>query len=327
MAVSLVDALENGALCDAVEAPFVRYRLVFGTTASILLPPYSGSTIRGAFGRSLRRTSCMTHQADCKACPLYRTCPYTQVFETPPPADHALQKFSQIPNAYVIEPPKWGRHVYEVGEPIVFDLLLLGRSRSFLPLVIYSLQKAFAHDVGHGKAELVDVFFVGADGLQRVYGPHEKEVEPHPQTTMIEVPSGDAATIRVETPMRLQNNGVPLGPDLVTAHSFLMTLLRRVSLLMEFQCGTPLSIDFKALSKTTEAVALEKDLGWKDWQRYSSRQNQKMSLGGVVGAMKFSGLSPFWRTLLAVGQMTHVGKNATFGLGKYEILNSPAGIC
>ena len=315
----LTDVLKDGSLCQCVEVPFLRYRIAFCTTSSILLPPYSGSTIRGAFGRSLRRTSCMTHQTDCKACPLYRTCPYTQVFETPPPDDHVLQNFSQIPNAYVIEPPKWGRHVYEVGEPLVFDIVLMGRSRSFLPLIIYSLRKAFAYDVGHGKAELTDVFLVSKDGLQRVYGPDEIQVLPHLPTTTIAVPSGDNVTIRMETPMRLQSNGVPLGPDLITPHNFLTTLLRRVSLLLEFECGTPLTLDFKALVHSTESVALDKNLGWKDWQRYSSRQNQKMSLGGVVGTMKFSGLAPIWRVLLAAGQLVHVGKNTTFGLGKYTI--------
>ena len=67
---------------------------------------------------------------------------------------------------------------------------------------------------------------------------------------------------------------------------------------------------------------MKKDLGWKDWQRYSSRQDRKMSLGGVVGSIELEGLTAFHRTLLAVGQMIHAGKNATFGLGKYRLLTT-----
>lgn len=322
MAVSFAEALQSGAAVEAVEVPFVRYRFVFEVTAPILLPPYSGSTIRGAFGRALRRTSCMTHQSDCKTCPLYRTCPYTQVFETPPPPEHPLQKFSQIPNAYVIEPPKWGRHVYEVGENLEFQMVLFGRVRQFLPLVIYALQRAFAYDVGHGKAELIGVFSVNSNGERRVYAPDMSEVLPHSQSTVLSVPSSEAVALRIETPMRLQNNGVPLGPEIVTSRNFLSALLRRMALISEFQCNMPLSLNFSALTQSMESVSMKKDLGWKDWQRYSSRQDRKMNLGGVVGSTELEGLTAFHRTLLAVGQMIHAGKNATFGLGKYRLLTT-----
>ena len=317
--VSLCDALQNEEAVKAVEVPFVRYKFIFEVTAPIMLPPYAGSTIRGAFGRSLRRTSCMTHQADCKTCPLYRTCPYTQVFETPPPSEHPLQKFSQIPNAYVIEPPKWGRHVYEVGERLEFQMVLFGRARQFLPLVIYTLEKAFSYDVGHGKATLKDVFAVLADAEVRVYGPEMSEVSSHSQSTVLAVPQKEHITVRIETPMRLQNNGVPLGPELITARTFLSALLRRVALVAEFQCNTPLALDFGSLAQEAETLEKEKDLGWKDWQRYSSRQERKMSLGGVVGTIQLREVPPALRTLLTVGQMVHVGKNATFGLGKYRL--------
>ena len=319
MAVSFAEALQSGAAVETVEVPFVRYRFVFEVTTSVLLPLYSGSTLRGAFGRALRRTSCMTHQSDCKTCPLYRTCPYTQVFETPPPPEHPLQKFSQIPNAYVIEPPKWGRHVYEVGEKLEFQMVLFGRVRQFLPLIIYALQRAFAYDVGRGKAQLVGVFFMTLDGEQPIYAPDMPEVLPHSQSTVLSVPSGEAVALRIETPMRLQNNGVPLGPEFITSRNFLSALLRRTALVAEFQCGRPLSLNFGALTQSMESVSVKKDLGWKDWQRYSSRQDQKMNLGGVVGSIKMENLTVFHRTLLAVGQMIHVGKNATFGLGKYQL--------
>lgn len=315
----LEEVLKGELNVEEVIVPCVRYRFRFQVTASILFPPYAGSTIRGAFGRALRRTSCMTHQAECKECPLYRTCPYTQVFETPPPLESSLQKFSQIPNSYVIEPPQWGRHVYEVGDLLQFDVVLFGQSVKFLPLIIYAMKKAFLHDVGHGKALLTDVFFVDGESEERIYGLDVSEVAQHPETSVIPVPTQSDITIRIETPMRLQNNGLPLGPELITSRVFFTTLLRRISLLMDFQCGIPLPLDFKSIAMQAEHIDFVKDLGWKDWERYSSRQSQKMKLGGVVGSMHFADLPQIFRTLLAVGQLTHVGKNATFGLGKIRI--------
>ena len=65
----------------------------------------------------------------------------------------------------------------------------------------------------------------------------------------------------------------------------------------------------------------DKYLKWQDWTRYSSRQEQKMKLGGVIGEWHFNNLSPELAKLLYIGQWLHCGKNATFGLGKYQITN------
>ncbi len=61
------------------------------------------------------------------------------------------------------------------------------------------------------------------------------------------------------------------------------------------------------------------DLHWRDWQRYSNRHGTKMSLGGFLGEMEIAGdLAPF-APLLRAAEVLHVGKCATFGLGKVEI--------
>lgn len=316
--------LEKEAV-DYVVVPAARYLFDFIVREPIRFPEYAGSSIRGAFGHALRRTACMTHQADCKHCPLYRSCAYTAVFETPPPETHELQNFSQIPNAYVIEPPHWGSRTFESGEHLIFSLVLYGRARLHLALVIYALQRAFARDVGHGKADLVSVTLSKNENEQLlVYTPEERCVRNHENDTVLPIPNPSPLTLKIETPLRLQQNGVPLGPERISAHALLMTLLRRIALLEEFQNGNKLTIDFSVLSAEASSLHMETDLGWKDWTRFSSRQNQKMSLGGVIGSIKFAELSLTARILVSVGQLTHFGKNATFGLGKY-VIQSTAG--
>ena len=88
--------------------PIARYRFTFRAEHNIRLPQYAGSLLRGQFGAALRRAACMTGLQHCPDCPLFRTCSYPAIFETPAPAQHALQKFSHVPNPYVIEPPPFG---------------------------------------------------------------------------------------------------------------------------------------------------------------------------------------------------------------------------
>lgn len=312
---TLVEALTEQVLAPSICLDMARYRFEFRTTAPILLPEYSGSTIRGAFGRSLRRIGCMTRQDDCKHCPLYRSCPYTAVFETPPPQEHSLQKFSQIPNAYVIEPPNWGRRVCSVGEPLIFDLVLFGKARHHLALIVFALQKAFSYEVGHGRAEFVRLSKVDVHEETVILEAGMERIIEHDICTMVAVPNGGAVQVNILTPLRLQCNGVPLGPEKLTARSFLMAVARRVALISEFQVGVRLPLDFHLLPEEANGINMHWSLGWKDWTRYSSRQQQKMSLGGVVGSLIFEELPLEFRLLLTAGTMTHVGKNASFGLG------------
>ena len=137
--------------------PIARYQFTFTVTEPIQLPEYAGSTLRGAFGWALRKIACMTKQAECKGCPLYRTCPYTNIFETPAPTEHELQKFSQVPNGYMIEPPDWGERVYISGEKLQFSLVLFGRLIDQLPLIAFAFKRAFEYNVGRGKAHLLDI--------------------------------------------------------------------------------------------------------------------------------------------------------------------------
>ena len=321
---NLVDAIKGDCEFDTVTLPVARYRLTFRVTETIHFPEYAGSMIRGAFGRALRKIACMTRQSDCKSCPLYRSCPYTAIFETPPPEGEALQKFSQIPNAYVIEPPVWGKRAVEVGEELTFGFILFGRARDQLALVIYALQRAFHFDVGHGKADLLAVHRVdlntdGKTADQLIYTREMERVAAHDQTTTLSIPKTDSVTIRVMTPMRIQKNGRPLGPEDLTPRAVLMTLIRRVTLLSFYQNGESIELDYTALARETDGVDMVVDMGWKDWTRYSSRQKQTMSLGGVVGTIKFKNLSPLMRIFLTVGTLTHIGKNASFGMGQYVI--------
>jgi hypothetical protein len=92
------------------------------------LPDYSGSLLRGNFGAALRRTACMTGLPECPGCPLYRTCPYPAIFETPAPEIHSLQRFSQVPNPYVVEPPPIGTRHVPAGEIFLLAMVLVGRA-------------------------------------------------------------------------------------------------------------------------------------------------------------------------------------------------------
>jgi CRISPR-associated endoribonuclease Cas6 len=303
--------------------PIARYRFAFRMHDELFLPEFAGSLLRGQFGAALRRTACMTGEKLCSACPLYRTCPYPAIFETPPPLSHPLQKFSQVPNPYVIEPPPIGTRVILAGDLLSFGLVLFGNALGQLPLIAFAMQRAFHHGVGtaRAKASLEAILWEGPDALQPVWDIDGSRVEAH--EAGIEVPAFEAVNaiaLRIDTPLRLQHQQHPLRPSELRPRTLVTALMRRASLLFEFHAAMP-SIAGNATAQARHAESLEdcRELRWVDWTRFSSRQQQEMTLGGVVGRWVLRGdLTPLmiW---LWLGQWLHVGKNATMGMGSYTL--------
>ena len=306
--------------------PLARYRFEFQATSPVRLPGYAGSMLRGAFGHALRQLACMTRQKACDGCPLLTTCPYPAIFAPPPPAEHALQKFSAIPVPYVIEPPESGVRLLAPGETFSFNIVLIGRALRELPLLILAWRRALARGIGagNGTAELVSVVQCGVAGETEVHRPDMGTVIVHEQSIALQTAGeGDAgptrATLRIVTPLRLQHNGRALPPEKLDARTLLMALVRRANLLAEFHGNGPLLENFAPLLAASTEIRDDKRLVWRDWTRYSSRQQQKMALGGVVGEWTLEGpLGPFSR-FLDLGQWLHVGKEAAFGLGRYRL--------
>jgi len=306
------------------DLPLARYRFTFRMRADLRLPEFSGSLLRGQFGAALRRTACITKARTCEGCPLLATCPYPAIFETPAPADHPLQKFSAVPNPYVIEPPPLGTRFVAAGESLSFGMVLVGRALEQLLLIVYALQRAFARGLGAERAagDLQDIVYEDADsGPTSVWDPGTGRVLAHaPQLALPAFDAQREVRLVIDTPLRLQDNGRPLHGRDLSPRRLLTALVRRAALLFEFHAGQPgLGAGAGALARHAETLADERDLAWHDWTRYSSRQRQAMTLGGVVGTWTLRGdLAPL-QPWLWLGQWLHVGKNATMGMGRYSL--------
>ncbi|MBI2470391.1 MAG: CRISPR system precrRNA processing endoribonuclease RAMP protein Cas6 [Planctomycetes bacterium] len=126
-------------------------------------------------------------------------------------------------------------------------------------------------------------------------------------------------TISLLTPLRLRFDGHIT--DKIEFHVLIRNLLRRISSLSYFHCNEKFLVNFKDLiEKSTAVKQTTSDTHWFDWKRYSTRQEEWMSLGGVTGTVSYEGELSEFIPLLRLGEYVHVGKGTSFGLGKYEIL-------
>lgn len=304
--------------------PVARYRLEFTTEKPIHLPEYGGSALRGAFGHGLRQAACVTREPDCRSCALYRSCSYPAIFETPPPPDYSRRVLANVPHPFVVEPPPWGERAHDRGSALNFSVVLIGPALKQLPLVLLAWRKALRLGLGprEGTAHLDRVFVEGDP--DPVHVDQAGRIRPHDQNLRLPSPerAPEEVTLVFDTPLRLRRDGQVLGIDALRVQDLLMGLLRRVAYVVELQLGSTLDVDFAALGAHASTIEGERRLAWRDWTRRSNRQQQRMVLGGAVGTWTLRGdLAPFW-PLLYLGQWLHVGKNATFGLGRYRMESS-----
>jgi hypothetical protein len=95
----------------------------------------------------------------------------------------------------------------------------------------------------------------------------------------------------------------------------------RINALSYFYCGAGLDIDFKAFGDAAEKVRTVSDsTGWVESSRYSRRREVSHDLSGFVGEVTFEGELGMFLPYLNLGEYLHVGKNAVFGNGWYEIV-------
>jgi len=302
------------------QLPLSRFRFVFHYTPPLRLPRYAGSAWRGALGQHLKKTVCVVRDTPCPQCLLRFACAYAYVFETPPPPHSTkMRKYNAAPHPFVLSLAE------QPQTPGLYwlDVVLIGHGARYLPYLIHALHQAGQHGIG---------------GQRQMFTLQHVEQWPPAGSPVIVYQKGQLAALappeiprypampqtvrwRFETPLRLKQDGRHGNPERIAFGGVFSNLLRRVSMLTYFHTDTPLETDFAALTRLARGSEFrDADWRWYEWQRYSSRQDTTMHMGGVIGTatLPLAGLEALW-SYLWLGQWIHAGKATSMGLGMYRL--------
>lgn len=86
-----------------------RYQLRLRARRAVVLPPFLGSTLRGAFGHALKEATCVVTHRNCERCMLAERCIYPYLFETPAPPIELLRGQKGAPHPFILMPPLFHR--------------------------------------------------------------------------------------------------------------------------------------------------------------------------------------------------------------------------
>lgn len=303
---------------------FGRFEISCTLLDDALLPPYKGSTFRGAFGGALKKVVCAVRHKDCSTCPLAKRCVYAATFETEARSGDPRGLLAAPPHPYVIEPPITRQTHFSQGESFDFSLILFGDANQNLPYFIYAFEQMGERGVGkkigdtRARLRVTGVRM----GDRDIFNVERRSLDPAP-VPQLAIPelseSGDmmSVTIRLETPLRLkQENRLQAS---LPFHVIARAMLRRVSsLYAAYGDGEP-PFDYKGLVERASLVeTASSQLRWHDWERYSHRQDQAMLMGGMLGTVTYRGKLNEYLPLFDLCREFHIGKQTSFGLGKFD---------
>jgi len=311
---------------------FGKYRFYCRFQADAVLPYYKGSTFHGVFGRALKSVVCALKRQECKDCLLRERCVYALAFEAlPEPGEKKYARIAARPHPFVIEPPLSRETSFPRGSSFDFSFLLFGEANRNLPYFVYALERMGEIGIGkkvNGKRGQFVLEKVESKGSV-IYSEHDQKLKMSiaPDSLTLQDEGADSTDhlrmkLTLITPLRLkfQNR---LHAEL-PFHVLVRAMLRRVSSLLNFYGEGEPALDYRGLVRQAEDVStVDSSLKWFDWQRYSSRQEQKMLMGGMTGSITYAGKVGPFLPLLTFCEEAHLGKQTTFGLGqiKFEVVN------
>ncbi|CAN5810766.1 CRISPR system precrRNA processing endoribonuclease RAMP protein Cas6 [soil metagenome] len=153
---------------------FLTFRLQ--ARKSVTLPPFLGSTLRGAFGTALKQVFCFVPHGKCERCWFFEACPYQYIFESPnliPNAENhpKLRGQKNLPHPFVMIPPvpklknrpktvsagkpnfndDYAENHIAGGEILEFSIMLIGKATAFWAQILAAAQLSAENGLGKNR--------------------------------------------------------------------------------------------------------------------------------------------------------------------------------
>lgn len=299
----------------------------------LYLPERPGSTFRGAFGRALREISCSFDDKKCEECNLKDNCPYSLFFNpflTEKDKLKTSKRFRNKLRPFVFKPCNNYKNHYLPGEEFSFKIRIFGYMKQFVPYVIESWKKLQQIGLGSSRSNFLLKNIWSENDIKgaktKIFDYKDSTIKNINNTIYIndiekeKLYFNNKITLIFKTPTLIKVNGQYIKEDL-EFHILMRSLFRRLSTMAAFY-GEKMNIYFNDYLKKAKNIKLvNENLEWKDWFRYSDKQNKKIEMQGLTGAVSYRGETEEFLPYLIYAQYLNLGKNTVFGQGNFELLN------
>lgn len=302
---------------------FVFVRLIFTLRLEMnISDPYALFRIKTDFNSAFREAVCGRAHA-CEDCSERDVCSYHATFSQAVSEDATAVKRHQKPSLpFVFDfpllpaPPNSGKEI-EIG------LVIAGTAINYVNDYVAAMCLMF-NPVSAGRRGIANVVRVESVTISECRNSIMEDRGLVALDNISTISARDIADMRdldpnrirltITAPMRLLHDGKPVRE--LTFPLFVRPLLRRISSLAYYYYGDGLEVDYKWLSSLSESVKIvENGFHPAAW----GEENYGERFTGIAGSAVFEGMLSDFHNFLLLGEYFHVGKGASFGLGRYLI--------
>lgn len=248
---------------------------------------FTGSTIRGVFGRGLRYVCCPYINGECKQCEIYDSCVYYEFFE----------------NLQIT--PNFKLDIVLNSNTFDFKIFLFEHATNYVKQVLIAIKNMA--EIGFGvdrKPFQFKQLLLNSNNITKY---NIQDINHDTLTFTPKLTAGDYH-ITTLTPIRMKQNA-----KFIRSHMDFKLFIHQIA--MRFA-----TIVNKPIIKHEAAFEhIEQNFNYYNITRYSNRQECKMDLSGVMGQVTVYKLDDYSAKLLELATIINVGKSTTFGLGKIDV--------
>jgi len=284
-----------------------KFRVSFIVTHPFSVQDSPYVLIRGIFGMILRKEVCMDLSfKDCSLCNHYGNCPYTSVFKIKLAPSHPLfGLYTDPPVPYIIYPNIGDGNKLEPDSTFSIELTLIGKAIEYDTFLLQVLQK-----LSGGDGRLYNKF--ECSGIETMIGDDKKShmrFSTQPDDTI-------RLKLRFNSPVLLESNKNPITN--LPLSILMERLTERLALLSYLYCGgdLPDPKTFKSEITTDDNIDSFYPVHVKMTDGGSNKTIEKQ---GLLGSVAYRGELGAFMPIIRAGEVMHVGRFASYGLGKYTI--------
>lgn len=319
---------EINGLTDYLQIRYIKLHFTLQILADGYLPSNKASALRGGMGRALMLTNCIGDE-NCADCGFREDCLVRRMMYPEMKIRPDFMK-TQDSEGFIVEcenHDEWFRQ----GDELSFNLLLFGRCIVYFTQYLQAFYNLGGMGLGkeHIPFHIVSVTNTTGDPLVRGMNVYKEQfkvatVEEYVRyrltSSELHHIAEEPAVFRLlfHTPLSMKHGGQM--QKVFSPEAVLTAVERRLFILNCFE-GRKENEDYVRIPLSDHFPSLLDQYVFNEKvKRYSGTQHSHMYFSGIRGWCDLAGTDATALILLLAGELIHIGKNTSFGFGRYTLI-------
>lgn len=311
-----MERLQNLQIADYLQIKYIKLHLTAEILEDTILPIQKASALRGGMGEMLLRINCIRDRK-CVNCEYEPECIVRRVMYSHMRIQPEFMSAGDSVG-YVINCENY-EEKFAAGDQLEFEMLLFGRMAVYFGQILQAFQYLGAFGLGKHQAHFRIVEVTNSrrekilDGND-VYMSNIKLMTIADYVAYRKNRTKNAGKLIFHTPLALRIRGVEQKEFSIA--EILRATERRLYML---NCYEGINVERPEIDLHVPEQVSQRARQFSV-KRFSSTHDQKIRLDGICGEVELKDVDEMALELLLAGELIHIGKNTSFGFGRYSVI-------